>query len=96
MSKLKINISIANRIYPLTIDREEEEAFRAAAVTIDKIIKKYEENYAVRDKQDLLAMASLQFAVRLSSLESSAVSVDKEVAEKLDELNKLLSDTISE
>lgn len=96
MSKLKINISIASRVYPLTIDREEEEAFRAAAVTIDKIIKKYEENYAVRDKQDLLAMASLQFAVRLSSLESSAVSVDKEVADQLDELNQLLSDTISE
>ena len=52
-------------MYPLTIKPEEEEKIRAAAKTIDGILKKYEEGFAVRDKQDLLAMCALQLASRL-------------------------------
>lgn len=62
---LKIKVSIADRMYPLTIKPEEEEKIRAAAKTIDGILKKYEEGFAVRDKQDLLAMCALQLASRL-------------------------------
>ncbi|MDZ7847619.1 MAG: cell division protein ZapA [Owenweeksia sp.] len=62
---LKIKVSIGDRVYPLTIKPEEEEKIRAAAKTIDGILKKYEEGYAVRDRQDLLAMCALQLASRL-------------------------------
>ena len=60
--KLKIKISIADRVYPLTIELSQEEGLRSASKKIDAMIKQFEENYAVRDKQDVLAMCALQFA----------------------------------
>lgn len=60
--KLKIKISIADRVYPLTVEPSLEEGLRLASKKIDTMIKQYEENYAVRDKQDVLAMCALQFA----------------------------------
>jgi cell division protein ZapA len=60
--KLKIKISIADRVYPLTVELPQEEGLRSASKKIDVMIKQFEENYAVRDKQDVLAMCALQFA----------------------------------
>lgn len=59
---LKIKISIADRVYPLTVDYSQEEGLRSASKKIDMMIHQFEENYAVRDKQDVLAMCALQFA----------------------------------
>ena len=63
--KLKIKLSIADRVYPLTIDPKQEEGLRRAAKNIDMLAKKFEQNYAVRDKQDVLAMCALQFASKI-------------------------------
>ena len=63
MEKLKIKVTIGDRVYPLTINSEgEEEGVRKAVKKINDLIKKFEENYEVRDKQDVLAMCALQFA----------------------------------
>ena len=62
MSDLSIKVNIAGRVYPLTINREEEESVRLAAKRIEDSIKVFQENYAVKDKQDLLAMTALQLA----------------------------------
>ena len=62
MEKLKIKLSIANRIYPLTIDPTQEEGLRKAALDINTMIKQLEQSYSVNDKQDVLAMCALQFA----------------------------------
>src|SRR5689334_10155267 len=59
---LSVKVSIANRTYPLRITKEEEEKVIQAAQSVNKCIKDFEDNYAVKDKQDLLAMCSLQFA----------------------------------
>ena len=64
-NQLKIKLSIANRVYPLTIDPIQEEGLRLAAKKIDVMVKKFEENYSVQDKQDVLAMCSLQYAAQL-------------------------------
>ncbi len=61
-TKLNIKISIADRVYPLTIEPDQEEALRSASKKIDTMIKQFEQSYAVRDKQDVLAMCALQFA----------------------------------
>jgi cell division protein ZapA len=53
--KLKIKISIADRVYPLTVELNQEEGLRSFK-KIDVMMKQFEENYAVRDKQDVLAM----------------------------------------
>jgi len=76
MSTLSINVNIAGRSYPLTIEREEEEAIRKAADAINKNIKDLQSNYAVRDMQDLLAMTSLQFTTELQK-KSKSVEHDK-------------------
>ena len=84
--KLKIKISIADRVYPLTVDYNQEEGLRAASKKIDVMIKQYEENYAVRDKQDVLAMCALQFA---SQLEQKQIDKSEDYNESLDRLEKI-------
>lgn len=86
--KLKIKISIADRVYPLTVDISQEEGLRSASKKIDAMIKQFEENYAVRDKQDVLAMCALQFAsqVEQKKIESSIDSKDVDRLKKIDDL----------
>ena len=62
---IKIKLTIAERVYPLTIAPEQEAALRLSAKKIEGMIKQLEQNYAVRDKQDVLAMCALQYAARL-------------------------------
>ena len=87
---LKIKLSIANRVYPLTIPPSQEEGLRKAAKNIDAMIKQFEQSYSVRDKQDVLAMCALQFAsqVEQESLDTEHVNVN--VEEKLKALNDML------
>lgn len=90
--KLKINIVIAGRSYPLSVSStQEEEGMRKAAANINQLISLYEQNYAVNDKQDVLAMCALRFASKLeiSSLDTTE-NTDK-VLQKIHTLNELLS-----
>uniref|UniRef100_UPI00404AB597 cell division protein ZapA n=1 Tax=Flavobacterium sp. TaxID=239 RepID=UPI00404AB597 len=84
--KLKIKISIADRVYPLTVDYNQEEGLRAASKKIDAMIKQFEESYAVRDKQDVLAMCALQFA---SQVEQKQIDKTEDYNESLDRLEKI-------
>ena len=77
--KLKIKVSIADRVYPLTIHPEQEEGLRKAAKEIEGMIKKFQENYAVRDKQDVLAMCALQFASQTVQKDINTDSADPRV-----------------
>jgi len=90
--KLKIKISIADRVYPLTVDYSQEEGLRTASKKIDAMIKQFEQNYAVRDKQDVLAMCALQFASSVEHEKIDTDSVSEETKTKLFELNKRLTD----
>lgn len=92
--KLKIKISIADRVYPLTVDPSQEEGLRSASKKIDAMIKQFEENYAVRDKQDVLAMCALQFAAQAEQRKLD-VSVDTETAiQRLTEMDKKLGELL--
>ncbi|NVJ88381.1 MAG: cell division protein ZapA [Flavobacteriaceae bacterium] len=91
MDKLKINVVIAGRTYPLSVkNTKEEEGMRKAANAINNLISLYEKNYAVSDKQDVLAMSALQFAskIEISALEKQ--STEKETIQKIDELTNLV------
>ncbi|MFY9244021.1 MAG: cell division protein ZapA [Polaribacter sp.] len=91
-NKLKINIVIAGRTYPLSVNNtKEEEGMRKAASAINKLISMYEQNYAVSDKQDVLAMSALQFASKLEILSLDKNDTKKEELEKLNELTKLVN-----
>ena len=93
--KLKIKISIADRVYPLTIQPSQEEGLRKAAKKIDALIKQFEQSYAVRDKQDVLAMCALQFASQVEQKGIDKENINVEVEERLKMLNKLLQDKLS-
>ncbi len=88
--KLKIKISIADRVYPLTIQPKQEEGLRKAAKKIEAMIKQFEQNYAVRDKQDVLAMCALQFAAQTEQKDIDTSSEMLEAEDKLRSLNDLL------
>lgn len=89
--KLKIKISIADRVYPLTVDMSQEEGLRSASKKIDMMIKQFEENYAVRDKQDVLAMCALQFASQLEQKQIDSSAENVEANERLKKINDLLA-----
>ncbi|SDR90057.1 cell division protein ZapA [Polaribacter sp. KT25b] len=92
MDKLKINIVIAGRTYPLSVNNtKEEEGMRKAANAINNLISMYEQNYAVSDKQDVLAMSALQFASKLEMISLNKNDTNEEEIKKLNELTNLVS-----
>lgn len=94
-NKLKIKLSIADRVYPLTISASQEEGLRKAAKKIEAMIKQFEQSYAVRDKQDVLAMCALQLAAQV---EQKAIDKDTNqtaLEEKLKALDDLLKAQLS-
>ncbi len=91
MAKLKINLVIAGRTYPLSVNNtQEEEGMRKAATKINELIARYEQSYAVSDKQDVLAMCALQFASKLEISNLKKDSNNLEALQKIDELTKLV------
>ncbi|MFT6731794.1 MAG: cell division protein ZapA (FtsZ GTPase activity inhibitor) [Glaciecola sp.] len=88
--KLKIKISIADRVYPLTVELAQEEGLRSASKKIDVMMKQFEENYAVRDKQDVLAMCALQFASQSEQKQIDNSINGEETIERIKKINALL------
>ncbi len=85
----KINVVIGGRNYPVSVaNTEVEQGMRAAASKINKLIANYEDNYAVNDKQDVLAMCALQFA---SFIEVNKVLDEEKNDEVIAEISKLNS-----
>ncbi len=94
-NKLKIKLSIADRVYPLTIDPSQEEGLRKATKKIEGMIQQFEKSYAVRDKQDVLAMCALQFAAQVEQKSIDKDNDQEQIESKLDALNKLLHDHLA-
>ena len=91
MRNLKIKVTIADRVYPLTIrDEREEEGIRKAVKQINEMVKQFEQNYEVRDKQDVLAMCALQFASQKEVNNVHENQDSKKIESKLEALNQLL------
>lgn len=83
--KLSIKVNIAERYYPLKIDRVDEEKIRKAARTINEKVLLYKQKYVDKDTQDFLAMAALQFVIKL--MEDEEMKVTSDFEESLSELN---------
>ena len=94
MDKLSIKLHVANRIYPMKIERKSEEFIRNAIKQIEERLKFYEENYAIKDKQDLLAMCLIEYASKFESVNNKKVVEDDGLSEKLAEIDSLLSSSI--
>lgn len=92
MEELSIRVTIAGRIYPLTIKRAEEENIRRVVKLVNDRIKEYEGIYSGRDKQDILAMCVLQYAAQSLELEEKYTSEGKELTGRLSEIESFVSD----
>jgi cell division protein ZapA (FtsZ GTPase activity inhibitor) len=68
--KLSIKVNVADRYYPLKIERKDEEKIRKAARLINEKVLQYKQRYLDKDVQDFLAMAALQFVTRVIEMEN--------------------------
>ena len=87
--KLSIRVNVADRYYPLKVEGENEERIRKAARLINEKVLQYKQRYVDKDTQDFLAMAALQYVIRLIEIEekeedSTVVEGLKELCEKID------------
>jgi cell division protein ZapA len=87
--KLSIRVNVADRYYPLKVEGENEERIRKAARLINEKVLQYKQRYVDKDTQDFLAMAALQYVIRLIEIEekeedSTVVEGLKELLEKID------------
>jgi hypothetical protein len=87
-----INLTIADKRYPLRIRRSEEELVRAAAKLVNDWITQYRNRFKVDEAglefRDLLAMAACQIAIRALKAETSEDG--KVYAKTIDQLDKEL------
>jgi len=92
--QFRINIKIEGRIYPLSIDRKDEEKYRIAAKNINETITKYKQLFRDKDAQDILAMAAFQIALaktEISEREDKTLFIDE-----IKNLNDDISDFLKE
>ncbi|GAO28674.1 cell division protein ZapA [Geofilum rubicundum] len=69
--KLSIRVNVADRFYPLRVDRDDEERIRKAAKLINDKVLQYKQRYNDKDVQDFLAMAALQYVIKNLEMENS-------------------------
>ncbi len=91
--QLSIRVNVADRYYPLRINRDEEERIRKAAKMINEKVLQYKQHYSDKDLQDFLGMAALQFVIKLLELQetqdvSPIVEMAKNIDQQLDEILK--------
>lgn len=87
MAKISLKVVVAGRTYPLSVTENEEKRVLQAAEDINKSIKLLQENYAVKDMQDLLAMTALQLASKGGKSEPMTANFS-EIESKLETLSK--------
>jgi cell division protein ZapA len=88
--KLSIKVNVADRYYPLKIERSDEEKIRKAARLINEKVLQYKQRYTDKDIQDFLAMAALQYVIKFIEHEEKQEHDDltdalKRMDEDLDE-----------
>ena len=96
MGEFSISITVADRPYKLVIEKEYEELFRRAAKLIDSRIKTYSNNYAYKDKQDLLAMVALDNTINHLQHERNINEKETTLEKKLIELDIALTEVLAE
>jgi cell division protein ZapA len=86
--KLSIRVNVADRYYPLKVESEHEERIRKAARLINEKVLQYKQRYVDKDIQDFLAMAALQYVIRLIEIEDK--EEDSSLEEGLKELTGII------
>ncbi|MDP4184630.1 MAG: cell division protein ZapA [Bacteroidota bacterium] len=93
-NKLSIHVTIAERQYPLKIDRSDEERIRKAAKTINDKVSQYKQRYSTKDAQDFLAMTALQIAIQ--NFEIAENTDTQPIVDELKQLNDEIDHFLNE
>ena len=78
----------------MKIDRDSEEYIRNSVRKIEERLKFYEDNYAIKDKQDLLAMCLIEYASKFETLNNKKAVEDDDLIEQLTQLENILTENI--
>lgn len=84
---------MADRYYPLKIERSDEEKIRKAAKMINERVTQYQQRYADKDVQDFMAMAALQFVIKM--LDTEYKLDDSPLLGDLEKLDREIDDYLS-
>ena len=93
-NKFEINIRIEGRVYPLIIDRKDEEKHRLAAKRVNETIEYFKDLFRDKDLRDIMAMTAIQLALEISDLTSR--QNDALFIDELKNLNDDISDFLRE
>lgn len=94
--ELSITINIAGRPYRLLVAKNEEEEIRRAAKSIENQMNIYAGKYTSNDKQDLLAMATLQFATLSGRTDEDLAFIKNELSPTLLAMDQLLTEQLQD
>jgi len=91
--ELTINLKIANRLYPIKINRDDEEDIRKAANLINEVVLLYKEKYqnsqdAPISEQDYLACAITHLALKLVRFRKNVGDIGEVLSDFEDILEK--------
>lgn len=92
MDVRRITINIAGRIYPLNVPSAEEETLRRVGKQIENMIKEFESNFDIKDKQDALAMCCLKLGTNADLGTQTHEKNIKTSIERLKSINLSLED----
>ncbi|WP_294303397.1 cell division protein ZapA [uncultured Chryseobacterium sp.] len=93
MEVRRITINIAGRVYPLNVPAAEEETLRKVGKQIENMIKDFEQNFDVRDKQDALAMCALKLGTNAEVVSMNYDKTIQSTNERLSKINHSLNET---
>ncbi len=93
MAKTSLVVKIGGRKYPLKINKGEEKGVKKAADDINRAIDILKGSYAVKDMQDLMAMASLQLLLSPQN-ESASSNLSSESILEIEEALRVLEEDI--
>ncbi|ROH99329.1 cell division protein ZapA [Chryseobacterium daecheongense] len=92
MEVRRITINIAGRVYPLNVPAAEEETLRKVGKQIENMIKDFEQNFDVRDKQDALAMCALKLGTNAEVMSLKYEKSIQSTNERLSQINQSLNE----
>lgn len=90
--KLNIHLKIADRSYPLTVERDKEEIYRRAEQEINRYIAAFRASYRT-DTEGYIALTALQLSLHNLELQADR-SLGKEI-DALTDLDKMLGDYLN-
>lgn len=92
---LSIKLKLADRDYPMQTDSDTESRLRMAAKIINEKVKAYRKEFGIENRQDLLAMVALDYAVESLTLNEEQEDTDSLVTKKLDFWSSLIDSTLN-